>query len=254
MNYQQNDACKQNSLEADQPFLLPDHNFNKYAKFTLKEQLNYTKTDKMLEVKKASKLRWVQYWIELPKLLVFLLFLYIRFYESHMLKGHETANVTDNTWHQICNLPFPCKRKDHFSRRKPTAEAIWDKFCILISLTPSQTIMNPSNAEGSLSSPKLPEEAKLTVEFPQTKRPNKRLQSQREEQETVKINIDDWSAKNMKVKNEIHQQPSSSTTNHSKNVRHLAFKLDRLKEKEGKYTNHKLFLYLCISQKAIPNG
>ena len=51
--------------------------------------------------------------------------------------------------------------------------------------------MNPSNAEGSLSSPKLPEEAKLTVEFPQTKRPNKRLQSQREEQETLKINIDD---------------------------------------------------------------
>ena len=58
----------------------------------------------------------------------------------------------------------------------------------------------------------------------------------------------------MKVKDEIHQQSSSSTTNHSKNVRYLAFKLDRLKEKEGKYTNHKLFLYLCISQKAIPNG
>ena len=35
-----------NSLQADQHFQLPGHNFNKHAKFTLIEQLNETNTDK----------------------------------------------------------------------------------------------------------------------------------------------------------------------------------------------------------------
>ena len=37
-----------NSLQADQHFRLPGHNFNKHAKFTLIEQLNDTNTDKEL--------------------------------------------------------------------------------------------------------------------------------------------------------------------------------------------------------------
>ena len=46
-NHQKN-VNKQNSLQADQHFWLPGHNFNKKAKFTLLEQLNDTNIDKEL--------------------------------------------------------------------------------------------------------------------------------------------------------------------------------------------------------------
>ena len=48
LNNHQKDVNKRNSLQADQHFRLPGHNFNKHAKFRLIEQLNDTNIDKEL--------------------------------------------------------------------------------------------------------------------------------------------------------------------------------------------------------------
>ena len=48
LNNHWKDVNKRNSLQADQHFWLPGHNFNKHAKFTLIEQLNDTNIDKEL--------------------------------------------------------------------------------------------------------------------------------------------------------------------------------------------------------------
>ena len=45
-NNHRKEVSKQNSLQADQHFQLPGHNFHKHAKFTLIEQLNDTNIDK----------------------------------------------------------------------------------------------------------------------------------------------------------------------------------------------------------------
>ena len=48
LNNHWKDVNKRNSLQADQHFWLPGHNFTKHAKFTLIEQLNDTNIDKEL--------------------------------------------------------------------------------------------------------------------------------------------------------------------------------------------------------------
>ena len=48
LNNHRKDVNKWNSLQADQHFRLPGHNFNKHAKFTLIEQLNDTNIEKEL--------------------------------------------------------------------------------------------------------------------------------------------------------------------------------------------------------------
>ena len=48
LNNHQKDVDKLNSLQADQHFQLPGHNFNKHAEFTIIKQLNDTNIDKEL--------------------------------------------------------------------------------------------------------------------------------------------------------------------------------------------------------------
>ena len=56
VNNHRKDANKRSSLQADQHFRLPAHNFNKHAKFTLIEQLNDTNIDKELLKYKLKKM------------------------------------------------------------------------------------------------------------------------------------------------------------------------------------------------------
>ena len=48
LNNHRRDLNKRHSLQADQYFQLPGHNFNKHAKFTLTEHLNDTNIGKKL--------------------------------------------------------------------------------------------------------------------------------------------------------------------------------------------------------------
>ena len=48
LNNHRKDIIKRSSLQADQHFRLPAHNFNKHAKFTLIEQLNDTNIGKKI--------------------------------------------------------------------------------------------------------------------------------------------------------------------------------------------------------------
>ena len=56
LNNHRKDVNKRNSLQADQYFRLPGHNFNKHAKFTLIEQLNDTNIEKELLKHRLKKL------------------------------------------------------------------------------------------------------------------------------------------------------------------------------------------------------
>ena len=97
----------------------------------------------------------------------------------------------------------------------------------------------------------LPKQNNFQVHFFKTKRPIKRL---REEQDTPQIKVDDRSCSNFGVIQPLHQLPPNNAITHSKNAEYLAFQLDRLRDKEGRYVNHKLFLSRCISENAILNG
>ena len=55
LNSHRKDVTKRNSLQADQHFQQPVHNFNKHAKFTLTEQLNDTNIDKELSKDRVKK-------------------------------------------------------------------------------------------------------------------------------------------------------------------------------------------------------
>ena len=60
LNNHRKDVNKRNSLQADQHFQLPGHNFNKHAKFTLIEQLNDTNIDKeLLKYRKKREDFWI---------------------------------------------------------------------------------------------------------------------------------------------------------------------------------------------------
>ena len=56
-NNHRKDVNKRNSLQADQHFRLPGHNFNKHAKFILIEQLNDTNIDKELLKYRLKKMK-----------------------------------------------------------------------------------------------------------------------------------------------------------------------------------------------------
>ena len=54
--------------------------------------------------------------------------------------------------------------------------------------------------------------------------------------------------------NQVEQHGFNSSANHSKRAEYLAFKLDRLRDKVGRYSSHMLFLEKCITENVIPNG
>ena len=113
--------------------------------------------------------------------------------------------------------------------------------------------MSTRDAKGSLSAPSLSEENNFQLDFFKTKRPNKRL---REEQEAPQIKVDAPSSSNFEVTEPLHQQPTNNAVIHPKKAEYLkaAFKFCRLREKEGGYVYHRLFLSCCISENIIPNG
>ena len=55
LNNHRKGVNNQNSLQADQQFRLPGHNFNKHAKFTSIEQVNNTNIDKKLLNRPAKR-------------------------------------------------------------------------------------------------------------------------------------------------------------------------------------------------------
>ena len=62
------------------------------------------------------------------------------------------------------------------------------------------------------------------------------------------------SSSSFEITEPLHQQPTNNAITHPKKAEYLAFKLDRSREKEGRYVSHKLFLSRCISENVIPNG
>ena len=67
LNIHRNYVYKTNTPEEDQYFRLPGHNFNRHAKFTLLEQLNYTELNKELLTFRLKKRE--DFWIHKLKTL-----------------------------------------------------------------------------------------------------------------------------------------------------------------------------------------
>ena len=59
LNNHRKDVYKTNTPEADQHFILLDHNANRHAKFTLIEHLNKTELDTELLTFRLKKLRFL---------------------------------------------------------------------------------------------------------------------------------------------------------------------------------------------------
>ena len=87
------------------------------------------------------------------------------------------------------------------------------------------------------------------VDFFNNKRPSKR---QREELEVPRITLNAPSTSNDMTPSE--DSPNNIIKNDSKKAECLAFKLDRLRDKAGRYNSHHSFLTRCISENIIPNG
>ena len=62
LNNYRKDVNRQNAPQADQPFKLPNHNFNQHARFTLIEQLGNMRIDKDLAKLRLKKRE--DFWIE----------------------------------------------------------------------------------------------------------------------------------------------------------------------------------------------
>ena len=55
------------------------------------------------------------------------------------------------------------------------------------------------------------------------------------------------------INNQSQEQQIIISGNYNKKTEYLAFKLDRLRDKAGRYERHKSFLEKCITENVIPN-
>ena len=106
--------------------------------------------------------------------------------------------------------------------------------------------------KGSHSAPNLPEETKKTqVDFFKTSsRPSKRPREDLENAPRIIINSPSKNGMN----NQSQEQQIIISGNYNKKAEYLALKLDRLRDKAGRYESQKSFLEKCIAENVIPNG